>query len=270
LPPGHSETVYATQREMTPIDRAVEALRRSKRIMVFSGAGLGTESGIPDFRGPDGLWAKVDPSEFTIDRYMASRDTRARRWRMHLEGALWGARSGAQPNSGHKAVARLGRAGRLAGVVTQNVDGLHRASGLEDGLVAELHGNARNAHCMSCDGRWPIDAVLERVEAGDDDPRCPACGGIIKTDTIMFGEMLPEEEVSKAGVFLAMCDSVLVLGSTVSVWPAADVVLRAAHQGKPIVIVNKGPTDADDIAAVRIDSGIGDVLPEIVGRVLDG
>lgn len=253
---------------MSAVDEAVGILTDAEQILVFSGAGLSTESGIPDFRGPDGLWTKVDPDDFNIDRYRASRDLRVRGWRMHLEGELWGARSNVRPNSGHTAIARLREAGRLAGVVTQNIDGLHLASGLESDFVAEMHGNVRRAHCLSCDSAWETETVLQWVEAGEEDPHCPVCSGLVKTDTVMFGEMLPEDEVRKAGVFLTICDSVLVVGSTVSVWPAADVVLRAARQAKPIVIINRGDTDADNIAAVKIDAGIGEVLPGIVDRVL--
>lgn len=250
------------------VARAAAVLKRAEQILVFSGAGLSTESGIPDFRGPDGLWTKVDPDDFTIERWVSRRDIRSRGWKMHLDGELWGARSTVEPNSGHVAIVRLREAGRLAGVVTQNVDGLHHKSGLEDDFVAEMHGNVRYSHCLSCDGRWPTETVLEWIEAGDDDPHCPRCAGMVKTDTILFGEALPEDEVRKASVFLTISDAVLVVGSTVSVWPAADVVQRAAIQGKPVVIVNRGETDADDIASVRIDAAIGEVLPDLVDLIL--
>jgi len=250
------------------IVEAGRILEPAEQILVFSGAGLSTESGIPDFRGPNGLWTKVDPDDFTIDRYIVNRDLRVQGWRMQLDGELWGARSLVEPNSGHQAIVRLHEKGRLAGVVTQNVDGLHYKSGLADDMVAELHGNVRNSHCMSCGGRWETETVLEWVEAGEDDPTCPECGGMVKTDTIMFGEMLPENEVRQASLFLAMADAVLVVGSTVSVWPAADVVMRAAARQKPIVIINKGATEADHLAAVKIDAGIGEVLPELVDRIV--
>lgn len=246
------------------IEAAVKALAGADKILVFSGAGLSTESGIPDFRGPKGLWTRVDPDDFTIDRYRTNRELRVRSWRMHVDGQLWGARSAVEPNSGHKAIVKLRDHGRLAGVVTQNVDGLHLASGLGDDMVAELHGNVRNSHCMTCESRWPTETVLSWVESGVDDPRCPDCGGLVKTDTVMFGEMLPEDQVRLAGLFLAISDAVLVVGSTVSVWPAADVVERAAQQGKPIVIVNRGETEADGLAVVRIDDAIGETLPGIV------
>lgn len=251
-----------------PFDQAVAALAPAERILVFSGAGLSTESGIPDFRGPDGLWTKVDPDDFNIGRYVESRELRVQGWRMHLEGELWGARSTVQPNKGHVAIVRLQNARRLAGVVTQNVDGLHLRSGVDEDMLAELHGNVRNSHCLSCEARWPTETILGWVEAGAEDPTCPQCGGLVKTDTIMFGEMLPDAEVRRASLFLAMSDAVLVVGSTVSVWPAADVVMRAAQQGKPIVVINRGVTEADHLAAAKIDAGIGDVLPGLVDRIL--
>ena len=252
----------------TDIGRAGDVLREAGLILVFSGAGLSTESGIPDFRGPDGLWTRVDPDDFTIDRYLTRPDLRIRGWKMHLDGELWGARSTVTPNAGHLAIVRLNEAGRLAGVVTQNVDGLHFKSGLPDDMVAELHGNVRNSHCMTCGETWTTETVLEWVEAGAEDPTCPVCRGIVKTDTVMFGEMLPELEVRQASLFLAMADAVLVVGSTVSVWPAADIVMRAAVQSKPIVVINQGETEVDHLAAVRIDAAIGEVLPDLVDRIV--
>jgi NAD-dependent deacetylase len=249
-------------------EEAVAVLEPAEQILVFSGAGLSTESGIPDFRGPDGLWKRVDPDDFTIDRYMTNRELRVQGWRMHVDGELWGARSTVVPNSGHRAIVRLHERGRLAGVVTQNVDGLHFKSGLEDHLVAELHGDVRHSHCMACTETWPTETVLKWVEAGDEDPRCPECGGIVKTNTVMFGEMLPEGEVRQASLFLAMADAVLVVGSTVSVWPAAEIVMKAAIQAKPIVIINKGVTEADHLAAVKLEAGIGEVLPDLVERLV--
>ena len=252
------------------IEAAHDTLAGKERILVFTGAGLSTESGIPDFRGPEGLWTKVDPDDFTIQRYYASRDLRVEKWRMQADGLLWGARSPAQPNSGHEAIVDLHRAGRLVGVVTQNVDGLHGRSGLPEDLVAELHGSVRTSRCLDCDTGWATETVLEWVDAGQDDPQCPECGGLVKTDVVMFGESLPADEMSKASGFLAMADAVLVVGSTVSVWPAADIVIRAAHMSLPIVIINKGATDADHLAAVKVDAAIGEVLPQLAARLSAG
>lgn len=255
-------------REQNDIESGVAVLRPATRILVFTGAGISTESGIPDFRGPDGLWTKVDPDDFHIDRYRASADLRQRGWKMHLEGELWGARSGVRPNAGHDAIKRLADAGRLAGVVTQNVDGLHLVSGLDDDQVAELHGNVRRSHCVDCGQVWDTETVLARVETGDLDPTCSDCGGMVKTATVMFGELLPDQEMDKAMMFLSMADSILVVGSTVAVWPASDVVMRGALRSLPIVIVNKGATEADHLAVVKLDAAIGEVLPDLIDGLL--
>ncbi|HSO49041.1 MAG TPA: Sir2 family NAD-dependent protein deacetylase, partial [Acidimicrobiia bacterium] len=212
-----------TTRKPRDVESAVALLRPARRILVFTGAGISTESGIPDFRGPDGLWSKVDPDDFHIDRYRSSPELRMRGWKMHLDGELWGARSTVRPNTGHEAIKRLADAGRLAGVVTQNVDGLHLVSGLDERQVAELHGNVRKSLCVECGQVWDTEIVLAWVETGELDPACPDCGGIVKTATVMFGEILPQEEMEKAMEFLAVSDAIIVVGSTVSVSPASDI-----------------------------------------------
>lgn len=252
------------------IESAIAVLRPAEKILVFTGAGISTESGIPDFRGPDGLWSKVDPDDFHIDRYRSSPELRMRGWKMHLDGELWGARSTVRPNTGHEAIKRLADAGRLAGVVTQNVDGLHLVSGLDDRQVAELHGNVRKSLCLDCAQVWDTETVLAWVETGELDPACPDCGGMVKTATVMFGEILPQEEMEKAMEFLAMADAIIVVGSTVSVSPASDIVMYGGYLSLPIVIINQGPTEADEQAAVKIDAAIGEVLPGLVEGVLAG
>jgi NAD-dependent deacetylase len=250
------------------IESAVALLRPAGKILVFTGAGISTESGIPDFRGPDGLWSKVDPDDFHIDRYRSSPELRMRGWKMHLDGELWGARSTVQPNTGHEAIKRLADAGRLAGVVTQNVDGLHLVSGLDERQVAELHGNVRRSLCVECAQVWDTEIILAWVEAGELDPTCPDCGGMVKTATVMFGEILPQEEMEKAMEFLAVADAIIVVGSTVSVSPASDIVMYGGYLSLPIVIINQGATEADEQAAVKIDAAIGEVLPGLVEGVL--
>ncbi len=227
------------------VESAIAVLPTAQKILVFTGAGISTESGIPDFRGPDGLWSKVDPDDFHIDRYRSSPELRMRGWKMHLDGELWGARSLVQPNTGHEAIKRLADADRLAGVVTQNVDGLHLVSGLDAGQLAELHGNVRKSLCVDCERVWDTETVLSWVEAGELDPNCPDCGGMVKTATVMFGEILPQEEMEKAMEFLAVADAILVVGSTVSVSPASDIVMYGGHLSLPIVIINQGATEAD-------------------------
>lgn len=257
-----------TRHPLRHLRRAIDVLAPVDRILVFTGAGISTESGIPDFRGPDGLWTRLDPDDFTIDRYLRRRDVRVRNWRMHAQGELWGARSRAHPNRAHDAVVDLERAGRLAGVVTQNVDGLHLAAGLPEERVAEVHGNVRRVRCVTCRAEQSIDAVLARVDAGEADPACIECGGILKTSTVMFGEMLPDSEIRKAWSFAGRAGAVVVVGSTVGVWPVAEIPLSMAREGKPLVIVNQGDTEADHLASVRVDAPAGEALPPLVAGVI--
>ena len=257
-------------RKPRDVESAIAVLRTAQRILVFTGAGISTESGIPDFRGPDGLWSKVDPDDFHIKRHRSNSELRRRGWKMHLDGELWGARSSVRPNTGHEAIKRLADADRLAGVVTQNVDGLHLVSGLDDYQVAELHGNVRKSHCVDCEQVWDTEIVLAWVEAGELDPMCPDCGGMVKTATVMFGEILPQDEMEKAMEFLAAADAILVVGSTVSVSPASDIVTYGGDLSLPIVIINQGATEADAQAVVKLDAAIGEVLPELVEGLLTG
>lgn len=243
------------------LTRARTLLEGCDRILVFTGAGLSTESGIPDFRGPNGLWSKVDPDDFTIDRYVEVPDIRIRSWQMHARGDLWGARSQAEPNPGHRAVASLWDSGRMVGCITQNVDGLHRKSGLPDAALAELHGDVRSVVCLGCRGRWDTETVLRRVDSGESDPRCLTCGGLLKTNTVLFGEMLPDREVTKASWFAAEADAVVAVGTTLSVYPAAEFALMAARRAGRFVIVNLGPTDADLLADVVLAGSAGETLP---------
>lgn len=252
---------------MTDIARAGALLAEARSILVFTGAGISTESGIPDFRGPGGLWTKVDPEDFNISRYLASRDLRIQKWRMHADGELWGARSDVRPNRGHMAIVELHRHGSLTGCVTQNIDGLHVVSGLPESRVAELHGDVRRVNCLGCGWGWPIDEVLLRVDAGEEDPDCTECGSILKTSTVMFGEMLPENEMAKANAFAAEAESVVVVGSTMGVFPAAHIPIGMALEGKPMVIVNRGPTEADYLATVRLEGAAGELLPPLVAAI---
>ena len=249
---------------------ACDVLTGAGKVLVFTGAGISTESGIPDFRGPDGLWSKVDPDDFTIGRYLRDPQLRERGWRMHLEGDLWGDSSKVRPNAAHDAVADLWKAGKLSGVVTQNIDGLHQDAGVPSDHVAELHGNIRRVHCVGCGEDWTTSDVLQRVEAGEADPPCPFCGGILKTTTVMFGEPLPMSEWSTALVMAAQADALLVIGSTLSVYPAADIALEPARRGVPMVIVNLGPTDHDHLARVKLEGMAGDLLPRLVETVVGG
>jgi NAD-dependent deacetylase len=248
---------------MDGIAAAAEALTGRQRILVFTGAGISTESGIPDFRGPDGVWTRVDPAEFTIDRYLRNRETRVRSWQMRMNsGAL-----DASPNKAHKAIVKLWKKGRMIGCVTQNIDGLHQKAGLPDDQVIELHGNAHNTRCIECGDRHPTREVVGRVRAGEDDPTCLLCGGILKTDVVFFGEAMPPLATDLAFHLADRADAVISIGSTLSVYPAAFVPLHVAEAGHPLIIVNRGATEMDARATARIDAPAGKALPALLRAI---
>jgi NAD-dependent deacetylase len=250
-----------------PIAAAAQVLNRSEKILVFSGAGISTESGIPDFRGPNGLWTRVDPADFTIDRYLEDAEVRKRSWAMHQRGVLGGTVD-AQPNRAHFAIVRLWEFDRLAGCVTQNIDGLHQAAGLPDDQVAELHGNLRRVHCTSCPASWPIEEILAQVVGGDPDPACFECGAVVKTSIVLFGEPLPERAFERAIRMAAGADAVLAVGTTLTVVPAADLVMWAVKDGADLIIINQGATAFDDLAAAKVDESAGEALPYLIETMI--
>lgn len=243
------------------LDEVMTAVARSRRTLVFTGAGISTESGIPDFRGPQGLWKRVDPNLFTIQNFVSDPEIRRRSWEMRLETRMWAA----EPNAGHLAVAQLERLGVAPVVVTQNIDGLHQEAGSTD--VIEVHGTTREYACLGCGDRGPIGDVLERVEAGDFDPRCATCGGILKSATISFGQSLDEAVLDRAFEEADRADLCLALGSTLSVVPAAYVPLTVARNGGTLVIVNEEDTDLDHVAAHKLRARTGTVLPRLADGV---
>ena len=242
------------------LDRAASVLRDRQRILVFTGAGISTESGIPDFRGPQGVWTRVDPNEFTIDRYLTSAETRRRSWRMRAESHALDA----TPNRAHRAIVDLWKTGRMVGCVTQNIDGLHQRGGLPDEALVEVHGNAQQTICLECRDRQPTVEVLARVATGDEDPHCLLCNGLLKTTVVMFGEAMPPLEMQRAWEWSLQADAVLAVGSTLSVFPAASIPLEVAGAGHPMVILNMGPTELDALAAARIEAPAGEALPRLV------
>lgn len=246
------------------VERAATLLSSARNILVFTGAGVSTESGIPDFRGPNGVWKKVDPADFTFDKYISNPDTRRRSWQMRQGSGILDA----APNRAHLAIADLWRQGRLLGCVTQNIDGLHQAAGLPPEAVVELHGNAHRSRCLACGSSWPTTEIVERVEVGDADPHCD-CGGIIKVAVISFGEAMPLTEVDRAYEMAEGCDAVVAAGSTLSVYPAAYIPLEAKRRGAPYLIVNLGATDQDYEADVRVEGPVGKILPELVAALTE-
>lgn len=233
-----------------------DLLLASQRVLVFSGAGISTESGIPDFRSPGGVWTKMQPIYF--QDFVASEQVRREAWRRRFSNVDgW---VGAKPNRGHHAVAELIRSGRANAVVTQNVDNLHQESGVPEDKVIELHGNSTYAKCLKCHTRVELVDLEREFQETDNVGPCKRCGGIIKSATISFGQQMPELPMRRAQEETQACDLFLVLGSSLSVFPAADFPLRAKQRGARLVIVNRDPTGMDEIADLVIHAGIGDTL----------
>jgi NAD-dependent deacetylase len=238
-------------------------LREAERIVVLTGAGISTESGIPDFRGPQGVWTRNPGAEkmATLSHYVADKDVRRRAWQNRLESPAWRA----EPNDGHRALAALEKSGRLHTLITQNVDGLHQKAGSSAELVVEIHGTIHEVTCLDCGERAPMERALARVRAGEEDPACRTCGGILKSATISFGQGLVAADLARAERAARNCDLLLAIGTTLGVYPIAGVVPIAKRAGARIVILNAEPTEMDEIADAVIRGAIGKVLPLLVG-----
>lgn len=247
-------------------------LQRSARTVAFTGAGVSTESGIPDFRSPGGVWTRYDPMDFTFEKYVGSAEVRAHAWAMRRE-FLAGA---AEPNPAHRALAALERAGRGAGVITQNIDGLHQLAGSRE--VLEIHGTARELMCIGvaptagtpdgCGFRAAYTWALDRVDAGDVDPHCPHCSGLVKSATVSFGQMLFPGVIEAAVALVESADLLLAIGSSLQVFPAADLPVRAVKSGATLVIINDEPTPLDSVADLVVRGRAGEVLPPAVESAL--
>jgi NAD-dependent protein deacetylase/lipoamidase len=243
----------------------VSVLGTARRIVALTGAGISTDSGIPDFRGPNGVWTR-DPEAaklVTLDAYLADPAVRQRAWHNRRDHPAWSA----APNAGHHALVELERAGRLRAIVTQNIDGLHQRAGSDPDRVIEIHGTIFEVECLSCGDRTPMAAALERVDAGEPDPDCRHCGGILKSATISFGQRLDPATLGRAVAAAAMADLLLAVGTSLSVQPAAGLVEVAAQAGARVVIVNASPTPYDKLADAVLREPIGTVLPALVTAV---
>lgn len=238
------------------------------RIVVLTGAGISTASGIPDFRGPQGVWTKDPEAEklATIEHYLADPAVRRRAWQVRRSSPAWAA----APNAGHMAIVELERAGRLDAVVTQNIDGLHQRAGNDPARVVEVHGTIWFTRCWSCDDVRPMAEALARLDAGEADPPCEVCGGIIKSDTISFGQGLVPAVIDRAFTVSVQCDLLLAVGSTLSVYPVARCVPLAKQGGAAVVIVNGSRTDQDDIADVVLRGDITELLPRLADAASPG
>jgi NAD-dependent deacetylase len=241
-------------------------LRAAGQVTVLTGAGISTGSGIPDFRGPQGVWTK-DPSAaalFTLENYLLDPEVRRRSWRGRRDHPAWRA----EPNSGHLALVELERSGRLRAVVTQNIDGLHLRAGHDPDRVLEIHGTLYDVECLQCGRTTTMRENLDRVEAGEDDPHCLVCGGIQKAATISFGQALKPEVLEASLAAARDCDLLLAVGSTLTVQPAAGLVDVAARAGARLVVVNRDPTPYDGMASALLREPIGQVLPRLVAQLV--
>jgi NAD-dependent protein deacetylase/lipoamidase len=245
----------------TAIARLQQLVHGAHTLVPFTGAGISTECGIPDFRSPGGLWTKNQPIPF--DEFMSSQEARNESWRRRF--VMEEQFASAKPGRGHRALASLYRAGKVPAVITQNIDNLHQASGISPADVIELHGNTTFALCLDCDQRYELSWVRGHMQAGNGcAPDCPACGGYIKTGTISFGQAMPDGAVRRAQDLAQSCDLLVAIGSSLVVWPAAGLPLMAKRSGAKLVIINREPTDFDEIADLVVPYDIGTVLEPFV------
>ncbi len=244
------------------VNRLQDLLANATRAVVFTGAGISTESGIPDFRSPGGIWTKYQPIDFRD--FVASEEMRRESWRRRF--AVGSTMSQAEPNRGHRAVASLVSQGKVSSVVTQNVDGLHQASGVPSDQVIELHGNSTYAACLECGKRFELEQIRIVFEADETLPVCDRCDGIVKTATISFGQSMPEDEMRRAEEETLACDLFLAIGSSLVVYPAAGFPSIAKQNGAKLVILNREPTGLDDIADLVLHEEIGQTLGDAVGN----
>lgn len=245
------------------IERAAELIAGAQRLVVFTGAGISTESGIPDFRSPGGFWDRNDPNEWTFQNYLVNPDHRKRVWKRYLDPTI----SDAQPNAAHNALGELYEMGILDCVVTQNIDGLHQKGGVPGDRVIELHGTHLFVKCLDCRERFPRDYILPILADGVDSPTCEKCGGLLKAATISFGESMPQRETYEAERRSRQADVYLVIGSTLIVYPAAYMPMYALEAGAPLIIINLSETHLDRAADVHIPSKAGPAMTAILERV---
>jgi len=247
------------------IEKVAEWIVCSKRIVVFTGAGLSTESGIPDFRSPGGVWDRYNPEDFDFQRFLASERSREKYWQMATE--MYEPMKKAKPNLGHLAIAELERLGKLDCVITQNVDGLHLKAGNSPEKVIELHGTALSVMCLHCRKRYDRDEIQERLRSGLGAPTCDDCGGPLKPATVSFGQAMPEKETAEAFLRASLAELLIVIGSSLVVQPAASVPVAAKQNRAKLVIINRDPTPCDRMADAIIRGPAGSSMAAIVEEV---
>ena len=247
---------------MEHIEAIADMVVQSKKIVVFTGAGFSTESSVPDFRGTDGVWTKFDPSELNLPNFLRSEEIREKYWQVHK--LFWEAVRDAEPNSGHYAVTELHNMGKLDCVITQNTDGLHQKSGTPDEKVLELHGTMHWVDCLDCKKRYPRDYAHDKMLAGEAVPRCDSCNGILKPATVAYGQSMPQRETHESEVRSSSCDLFLAAGSSLVVYPAAQMPVIAKRGGARLVIINLTPTPHDSYADIVISEKTGETLSQVV------
>jgi NAD-dependent deacetylase len=249
--------------ERFDLDEVASWLRAAHGIVILTGAGISTESGIPDFRGPQGVWTKNPDAEkaATLRHYVSDPEVRIRSWQLRLTSGMWDA----EPNAGHRALAKLVEQGKLSAIITQNIDGLHQRSGVPDSRIIELHGNTTYATCLDCGQRYELAPIRKAFEGKGELPVCTKCDGIVKTATISFGQAMPEIPMLRAQEEAVNCDLFIVLGSSLVVYPAASFPQLARRKGAKLAILNRDPTDQDDKADLVIHGEIGPTLSRVVG-----
>jgi NAD-dependent deacetylase len=250
---------------MSKIDSVSDMVIQSKKLVVFTGAGISTESGISDFRSPGGIWDRFSPNELNYQSFMASEAGREKYW--EFSKSLWPTIADAKPNAGHYAIAELYRLGKLDCVITQNIDSLHQKSGVPEERVIELHGTLKWVICLECGRRYSREQIQARLDSGEKVPRCDSCGGIMKPATVAFGQPMPEHETREAHARAAACDLFLSVGSSLVVYPAAQMPLIAKDNGAKLIIINLTPTPHDRYADIAIHEKLGPVLSQIVDQV---
>ncbi len=248
----------------SPVVRAAELIDAAAAVTVLTGAGISTDSGIPDFRGPNGLWTKDPDAEKAshIRHYVSNPTVRQKNWARRASGEWW---ADVEPNRGHLALVELQRRGKLHTLITQNVDELHQRAGVDPAKVVEIHGTTRKVQCLDCGYRAPMETALDRVRAGEVDPDCPECTGMLKSATVSFGQNLDPDDLRRSEVAAIECDVFLAVGSSLSVFPINETVPLAKANGAAVIIINGEPTAMDHVATVGVQAAIADVLPTIVG-----
>ena len=246
----------------TLVEKGTQMIREAQKVLVFTGAGLSTESGIPDFRSPGGVWEKYDPSELSFDRFLSNEKARETYWQMSTE--FYEAMKDAIPNRAHLSIKKIEDMGKLLTIVTQNVDRLHHKAGNSPEKIIEIHGTLFSVSCLNCGKKYEREAIETLLKSGIKAPSCDDCSGILKPDTISFGQAMPEDKMRQATMYAGECDLCIVLGSSLVVYPAASIPVHASQNGAKLIIINRDETPLDSGADIVVHESVSEVLGQMV------